>query len=80
MIYPTIHLTDKNSLINIYDTEFSSEPVLSLTGISQYPMDTLYALLSLLLNQYTSGFNEGYEAGFEDAETESDITYGEYDE
>ena len=80
MIYPTIHLTDKNSLINIYDTEFSYEPVLSLTGISQYPMDTLYALLSLLLNQYTSGFNEGYEAGFEDAETESDITYGEYDE
>lgn len=80
MIYPTIHLTDKNSLINIYDTEFSSEPVLSLTGISQYPMDTLYALLSLLLNQYTSGFNEGYKAGFEDAETESDITYGEYDE
>ena len=80
MIYPTIHFTNQNSLINIYDTEFSPEPVLSFTGISQHPMDTLYALLSLLLNQYTSGFNEGYEAGFEDAETESDITYGEYDE
>lgn len=80
MIYPTIHFTDKNSLINIYDTEFSPEPVLSLTGVSQYPMDTFYTLLSLLLNQYTSGFNEGYEVGFEDAETEGDITYGEYDE
>lgn len=43
-------------------------------------MDTFYTLLSLLLNQYTSGFNEGYEAGFEDAETEGDIAYGEYDE
>lgn len=81
MIYPTITINlDNSTTINIYDTDFNSDPVLSMGDVSGDSFISFYKLLNLFLNQYTDGFNEGYEAGFDDAETEGDITYGEYDE
>lgn len=81
MIYPTIHFHNNQiSTIYIYDSDFGIEPVMSISDNSKHPMDTFYSLLSLFINQYISGYNDGYEVGFDDAETEGDISYGEYDE
>ena len=80
MIYPTITINPDNSTtINIYDTDFDSDSVLSMGEVSGDSFMSFYSLLNLFLNQYVDGFNEGYETGFEDAEY-GDVQYGEYDE
>lgn len=80
MIYPTIQFnSDSSVIINIFDTEFDTDPVLSIKSLSEDSMDNFYTLLNLFLNQYINGFNDGYEKGFDDAETEGDIMYGNYD-
>lgn len=77
MIYPTLTInSDQSIIINIYDTDLDNEPVLSMYNLSDNSLDCFYTLLTLFLNQYIDGFNEGYEAGFDDAEY-SDIEGGE---
>lgn len=79
MIYPTITINpDQSTIINVYDTDFDSDPVLSISNLVGDSLDSFYTLLTLFLNQYVDGFNKGYEAGFDDAEY-SDIEDGEYD-
>lgn len=75
MIYPTLTINpDQSIIINIYDTDFDNEPVLSMYNLADNSLDCFYTLLTLFLNQYIDGFNEGYEAGFDDAE------YGDIEE
>ena len=77
MIYPTLTINpDQSIIINIYDTDLDNEPVLSMNNLADNSLDFFYTLLTLFLNQYIDGFNEGYEAGFDDAEY-SDIEGGE---
>ena len=69
MIYPTLTINpDQSIIINIYDTDFDNEPVLSMNNLADNSLDFFYTLLTLFLNQYIDGFNEGYESGFDDAE------------
>lgn len=77
MIYPTLYIDQNNNqnLINIFDTEFDNEnPVLSM----EEDKEVFFTLFKLFLNQYSIGFNNGYEVGFDDAEY-GDTIYGEYE-
>ena len=77
MIYPILYIDQNNNqnLINIFDTEFDNEnPVLSMEG----DKEVFFTLFKLFLNQYSIGFNNGYEVGFDDAEY-GDTIYGEYE-
>ena len=57
MIYPTITISpDQSTIINIYDTEFDSSPVMSIQETSQNALESFYTLLTLFLNQYVTGF------------------------
>lgn len=69
MIYPTITINqDQSTTIDIYDIDFDSEPVMSISncGSLDESFDSFYALLSLFINQYVSGFEEGYATGLDD--------------
>ena len=77
MIYPTFYIDQINNqiLINIFDIEFDNEnPVLSIEG----NQEIFFTLFKLFLNQYSIGFNNGYEVGFNDAEY-GDTIYGKYE-
>ena len=77
MIYPTLYINkiNKQILINIFDTEFDNEsPILSIEGNEEI----FFTLFKLFLNQYSIGFNNGYEIGFDDAEYNGTM-YGEYE-
>ena len=77
MIYPTLYIDQINNqiLINIFDIEFDNEnPVLSIEG----NQEIFFTLFKLFLNQYSIGFNNGYEVGFNDAEY-GDTIYGKYE-
>lgn len=67
MIYPTLYIDQNNNqtLVNIFDTDFNNEdPVLSFKGDEE----TFFILTKLFHNQYSIGFDKGYEVGFDDAE------------
>ena len=73
MIYPTINIKhDQTTFIDIYDTEFDSLPVMSIQDTSGEAFQTFYTLLTLFLNQYTTGFEEGYDIGYGDCFDEFD--------
>lgn len=74
MIYPTITISpDQSTIINIYDTEFDSSPVMSIQETSQNALESFYTLLTLFLNQYVTGFEEGYDIGYGDCFDEFDF-------
>ena len=76
MIYPTINIEpDQTMVVNIYDTEFDSSPVMSIQDVSGEAFQSFYTLLTLFLNQYTTGFEEGYDAGYGDCFDEFDDDY-----
>lgn len=73
MIYPTITINQDNTyIINIYDTDFDSSPVMSIQEASQNTLESFYTLLTLFLNQYVIGFEEGYDLGYGDCFDEFD--------
>ena len=70
MIYPIITINqDQYTTIDIYDTDFDSEPVMSISndGSLDESFGSFYTLLSLFINQYVNGFEEGYATGLDDA-------------
>lgn len=66
MIYPTLNIDGQAIVVNIYDTEYDSTPVMSIQDVSGDVLESFYTLLTLFLNQYTTGFEEGYDVGYED--------------
>ena len=69
MIYPIITINqDQSTTIDIYDIDFDSEPVMSIgnCGSLDESFDSFYTLLSLFINQYVNGFEEGYATGLDD--------------
>lgn len=72
MIYPTLNIDDQSMVVNIYDTEYDSTPIMSIQDVSGDALESFYTLLTLFLNQYTTGFEEGYDAGYADCFDEFD--------
>lgn len=74
MIYPTLIInSDQSTIVNIYDTDYDDEPVLSMSDISGESIESFYTLLTLFMNQYQNGWEDGYWAGFEESmETEEE--------
>ena len=69
MIYPTITINqDQSTTIDIYDIDFDSEPVMSISndGSLDESFDSFYTLLGLFIDQYVDGFEEGYATGLDD--------------
>lgn len=69
MVYPTITIDqDQSATIDIYYIDFDSELVMSITdcGSLEESFGSFYTLLSLFVNQYVDGFEEGYATGLND--------------
>lgn len=68
MIYPTLTINpDQSTIVNIYDTDYDDEPVLSMSDVSEESIESFYALLTLFLNQYENGWEDGYAVGLDDS-------------
>lgn len=67
MIYPTITI-DQNQFatIDIYDIDIGPVMSISNCGSLGESFDFFYTLLSLFINQYVDGFEEGYATGLDD--------------
>lgn len=68
MIYPTLTInSDQSTIVNIYDTDYDDEPVLSVSDISGESIESFYTLLTLFMNQYENGWEDGYATGLDDS-------------
>ena len=68
MIYPTLTInSDQSTIVNIYDTDYDDEPVLSISDISGESIESFYTLLTLFMNQYENGWEDGYATGLDDS-------------
>ena len=68
MIYPTLTInSDQSTIVNIYDTDYDDEPVLSMSDISGESIESFYTLLTLFMNQYENGWEDGYATGLDDS-------------
>ena len=66
MIYPTLTINpDQSTIVNIYDTDYDDEPVLSMSDVSGESIESFYTLLTLFLNQYENGWEDGYATGLD---------------
>lgn len=80
MIYPTLHISpDAPTTIQIIDTDFEDNPVMSIQDESGDAPEAFMSFLRLFMNQYTDGYNTGYEDGLEDG-LDGEIMDGEYEE
>ena len=74
MIYPTVTINPDNTMVlNIYDTEFDTSPVMSIQDMSGETLESFYTLLTLFLNQYITGFENGYDLGYNDCYEENEL-------
>lgn len=68
MIYPTITINpDQSTIVNIYDTDYDDKPALSISDISGESIESFYTLLTLFMNQYENGWEDGYATGLDDS-------------
>ena len=68
MIYPTLTINqDQTTIINIYDTDFDNDPVLSMSNVSDESIESFYTLLILFMKQYENGWEDGYATGLDDS-------------
>ena len=68
MIYPTLTInTDQSTVINIYDTDYDDEPILSMSDMSGESIESFYTMLTLFMNQYENGWEDGYATGLDDS-------------
>ena len=68
MIYPTLTInTDQSTVINIYDTDYDDEPVLSMSDMSGESIESFYTMLALFLNQYENGWEDGFASGLDES-------------
>ena len=62
MVYPTITISNDEATIDITDSEFSSEPIISLRSNNvEDSFGNFLMLVMALLNQYRLGYEDGYE-------------------
>ena len=69
MIYPILRINpDQSLLIEIYDTLEPPIPIMSFEDMGDETAESFYNLLALFINQYVAGWEEGYEAGYQNCE------------
>lgn len=62
MIYPTITISNDEAIIDIIDSEFSFEPIISLSSSNvEDSFGNFFMLTMAFLNQYRLGYDDGYE-------------------
>lgn len=62
MIYPTITILNDEAIVDIIDSEFSLEPIISLSSSNvEDSFGNFFMLTMAFLNQYRLGYDDGYE-------------------
>lgn len=65
MSYPTLTINpDQSTVVNIYDTDYDDKPILSISNVSG---ESFYTLLTLFLNQYENGWEDGFASGLDES-------------
>lgn len=68
MIYPILQINpDQSLIIKIYDTLYEPDPIISFEDIGNETPESFYTLLTLFINQYNIGWEDGYVIGYQDA-------------
>ena len=62
MVYPTITISNDEAIVDIIDSEFSLEPIISLSSSNvEDSFENFFMLTMAFLNQYRLGYDDGYE-------------------
>lgn len=62
MVYPTITISNDEAIVDIIDSNFSFEPIISLSSSNvKDSFGNFFMLTVALLNQYRLGYEDGYE-------------------
>lgn len=70
MIYPTLQIEpDQSLIVNIYDTDYPDEenPIMAIQDMSGEAPESFITLLTLFMNQYENGWEDGYATGLDDS-------------
>ena len=72
MIYPTLNLTFQGAFVELYDTEFSADPILHVKGDKDKSAKMFFILLKAFCRQYDNGYDDGWTDAEEMLQEEQD--------
>lgn len=62
MVYPTITISNDEAIVDIIDSDFSFEPIISLSSSNvEDSFGNFFMFIMAFLNQYRLGYDDGYE-------------------